>query len=68
MRITVNEEPREVEEGFTVFRAIERYSPYGDDALICRLNGEVIKSIDESADIELREGDTLVMYPLVIGG
>ena len=68
MKVVIDGVDREVEEGFTVRLAIERFSPYGDEALICKLNGEVIRSIDESCDVALTEGDVLEMYPLIIGG
>ena len=48
--------------------AVEQFSPYGDEALICKLNGEIIRSIDESGDVVLAEGDRLDMYPLIVGG
>ena len=68
MKIEINGEVREVECGYTVPQAIAEFSPYGEDALICKLNGEIIRSIDESGNVTLHEGDVLEMYPLVIGG
>ena len=68
MKVVIDGESRDVEEGFTARMAIEQFSPYGEGALICKLNGEIIRSIDESGDVVLTEGDKLEMYPLVIGG
>ena len=68
MKVVIDGEAREVDEGFTARMAVEQFSPYGEDALICKLNGEIIRSIDESGDVVLKEGDNLEMYPLVIGG
>ncbi len=68
MKVAINGEVCDVDDHLTVRGAIARYSPYGDDALICHLNGDVIKSIDDEADTALKDGDTLDMYPLVIGG
>ena len=68
MKIEIDGVVREVEAGCTVRDAITQFSPYGEDALICKLNGEIIRSIDESGDAPLSEGDTLEMYPLIVGG
>ena len=68
MKVVIDGIDREVEDGFTARMAIEQFSPYGDEALICKLNGEVIRSIDGSGDVALTEGDTLEMYPLIVGG
>ena len=68
MKVVIDGEAREVDEGFTARMAVEQFSPYGEVALICKLNGEIIRSIDESGDVVLKEGDNLEMYPLVIGG
>ena len=68
MKIEIDGVVREVDAGYTVPEAIAEYSPYGDDALICKLNGEIIRSIDESSSVPLKEGDRLEMYPLIVGG
>ena len=68
MKVVIDGEAREVDEGFTARMAVEQFSPYGDEALICKLNGEIIRSIDESWDVVLAEGDRLDMYPLIVGG
>ena len=68
MQVEIDSVVREVDAAYTVPQAIAEFSPYGEDALICKLNGEIIRSIDESGAVALHEGDKLEMYPLVIGG
>ncbi len=68
MKVAINGDVCEVDNNLTLKQALEQYSPYGTEALICHLNGEVVKSIDDALDVTLAEGDTLDMYPLVIGG
>lgn len=68
MKIEIDGVEREVDGGYTVQDAIAEYSPYGDEALICKLNGEIVRSIDESGSVPLVEGDKLEMYPLIVGG
>lgn len=68
MDIRINGNVEHVETPFTVPQAIAQFSPYGTDALICKLNGEIIRSIDSSSEVALKPGDSLDMYPLVIGG
>lgn len=59
---------QELCEGATLAQAIEAFSPYGEEAVICRLNGQMVRSIDDTAAYTLRDGDTLEIYPLIIGG
>ncbi len=66
--VTVSGERRDLPAGFTLKEAIEAYSPYGEEAVICRLNGEAVKSIDEATENVLHDGDVLEIYPLIIGG
>ena len=54
--------------GATLAQAIQAWSPYGEEAVICRLNGQMIRSIDDTAALVLQDGDTLDIYPLIIGG
>ena len=68
MQAVINGERMEFEEAPSIHEVIVRYSPYGEDALICKLNGEIIRSIDPLDALMLHEGDTLDMFPLVIGG
>ena len=68
MKVEIDGVVREVDDGCTVAEAIAEYSPYGDEALICKLNGEIVRSIDESGSAPLKEGDRLEMYPLIVGG
>ena len=49
-------------------QAIEACSPYGQEAVICRLNGQMVRSIDDTEAHVLRDGDVLEIYPLIIGG
>ncbi len=48
--------------------ALRRYSPYGEETVVCRLNGQVIRSIDDAASHLLNDGDELEIFPLIIGG
>lgn len=68
MKVEIDSVVREVDDGYTVPQAIADFSPYGEDVLICKLNGEIIRSIDESGEVVLKEGDKLEMYPLIVGG
>jgi hypothetical protein len=55
-------------EGVTLAQAIETYSPFGQEAVICRLNGQMVRSIDDTDAYTLGDGDVLDIYPLIIGG
>ena len=52
----------------TLADAISQYSPYGEEAVICRYNGQIIRSIDETSEMTLSSGDSLDIFPLIIGG
>lgn len=52
----------------TLQDALALYSPYGEEAVVCRLNGQVVRSIDNVADCLLQDEDELEIYPLIIGG
>ncbi len=66
--VTICGEERRMEEPATLADAISRYSPYGDEAVICRYNGQIIRSIDETGQTQLGNGDSLDIFPLIIGG
>ncbi len=66
--VTICNEQRSVEYGTTLSKVIEQYSPYGDEPVICRYNGIVIKNIDGEYLQTLQDGDILDIYPLIIGG
>ncbi|MBQ6454378.1 MAG: hypothetical protein IJJ14_08505 [Coriobacteriales bacterium] len=68
MQAVINGSVVEFERIPSIHEVIERFSPYGEDALICKLNGEIIRSIDSLDSLMLHEGDTFDMFPLVIGG
>ena len=68
MKAVINGEQVEFETAPSVHEVMVRFSPYGEDALICKLNGEIVRSIDSLDALMLHEGDTLDMYHLVIGG
>ena len=68
IRVTICGTVRDLEPGATLARAIEAYSPYGEEAVICRLNGQMVRSIDDTKAFALQDGDTLEIYPLIIGG
>lgn len=66
--VTICGEERSMEEPATLADAIGRYSPYGEEAVICRYNGQIIRSIDETGLTRLSDGDCLDIFPLIIGG
>ena len=66
--VTILGESVSLPAGTTVQQAIAQYTPYGEEAVVCRLNGETVRSIDPEHDPEMREGDVLEIYPLIIGG
>lgn len=68
IHVTVCGQPQQLESGCTAAQAIARFTPYGDEAVICRLNGEVLRSIDPLTDRVMHDGDVLEIYPLIIGG
>ena len=66
--VTIQKEKVVLSCGTTVQQAIARYTPYGEEATVCRLNGKIVRSIDPEHDPEMHEGDVLDIYPLIIGG
>lgn len=66
--VTICGEERSLEELSTLADAINRFSPYGEEAVICRYNGQIIRSIDETGQTQLSDGDSLEIFPLIIGG
>ena len=66
--VTICGEKRFLDETASLADAIESYSPYGEEAVICRYNGQIIRSIDETSQMTLSDGDTLDIFPLIIGG
>lgn len=68
MKVTICDEPRTLPEGTTFQEAVARFTPYGDEATICKLNGQSVKSIDMDETCPLKEGDVIEIYPLIIGG
>ena len=68
IEVTICDEKKSLPEGTTLAQAIEQFSPYGEEAVICRLNGKSVRSIDESTAQALNDGDVLEIYPLIIGG
>ncbi len=66
--VTICGQPRQLPAGTTAAEAIARFTPYGEEAVICRLNGQVIRSIDTDNHQSLSDGDVLEIYPLIIGG
>lgn len=66
--ITVCGEQRELPADATLHDAITRFTPYGDEAVICKLNGASVKSIDEDLAHPMHDGDVLEIFPLIIGG
>lgn len=68
IRVILCGEARRLPAGTTLAQAIEAYSPYGQEAVICRLNGQMVRSIDDTDAYTLGDGDVLDIYPLIIGG
>lgn len=68
MQITVLGETRNELEGITLKEVMEKYTPYGEEAVICVHNGNAHKSIDIPDDIVVSEGDVVDIVPLIIGG
>ncbi len=68
IRVTICGEACRLAAGATLAQAIETYSPYGQEAVICRLNRQMVRSIDDTEAHVLRDGDVLEIYPLIIGG
>ena len=69
IRITVNDELKEIEEGQSLLSVIARFTPYGEESTICVHNGISHKSIDvDIQDIIVSDGDKISIYPLIIGG
>ena len=66
--ITVCGEHRQTQAGTTLEQALKTFTPYGEEAVICKLNGTAVKSIDSGTKCILHEGDVLEIYPLIIGG
>lgn len=68
IRVILCGEARCLAAGTTLAQAIEAYSPYGQEAVICRLNGQMVRNIDDTDAYTLGNGDVLDIYPLIIGG
>lgn len=68
MQITVLGEIRNEREEITLKEVMEKYTPYGEEAVICVHNGNAHKSIDLPDDILVSEGDVIDIVPLIIGG
>ena len=66
--VTIQKEKVVLSCGTTVQQAIARYTPFGDEATVCQLNGKIVRSIDPEHDPEMHDGDVLEIYPLIIGG
>ena len=68
MKITVCGEIREENEDITLKEIMQKYTPYGDEAVICVQNGNAYKSIDIAENLPVCEGDVIDIVPLIIGG
>lgn len=66
--VTIGGEEIILPAGTKVHQAIARYTPYGEEAVVCQLNGRTLRSIDPELDPEMQNGDCLEIYPLIIGG
>jgi len=69
MKISLNNKEIEVQEGINLLQLIIEQSPYGEDAVVCNVNGLTYRSIDDGInEIIVKEGDNIEIFPLVIGG
>ena len=68
MKVTVDGEARDLRDGSTLADVLSRFSRYGDEATVARVNGSPRKSIDEPELVILHDGDVVDIYPLIIGG
>ena len=68
INVTVCGTPRPLPAAWTLSQTIQAYTPYGEEAVICRLNGSIIRSIDTETEQRMGDGDVLEIYPLIIGG
>lgn len=59
---------KRIPSGTSLRQAIEQLSPYGSEAVICKYNGKTVCSIDPELGEIVQDGDTLEIYPLIIGG
>lgn len=66
--VTICGEKRSLDDASSLADAILQYSPYGEEAVICRYNGKIIRSIDATSETPLSDGDSLDIFPLIIGG
>ena len=68
MLVTVDGVQRDVPAASTLAYVLKRFSPYGDEATVARVNGVPRKSVDEPEEVALHAGDVVDIYPLIIGG
>lgn len=66
MNITVCGKLLKMKEGLTLGEAIRVYSPYGKEMVIAKLNGETQRG--SHYEQLLKDGDSIQIYPLIIGG
>lgn len=69
MQISVNNRMVSMPAGSTLADAMALHSPYGEEAVICRINGgKAVRSIDDGESVALHDADCVEVFPLVIGG
>ena len=51
--VTIGGEEIILPAGTKVHQAIARYTPYGEEAVVCQLNGRTLRSIDPELDPEM---------------
>lgn len=66
--VTVCGEQHQIGADWTLGQTIAKFTPYGEEAVICRLNDDTVRSIDAETGKLMQDGDVLEIYPLIIGG
>lgn len=69
MHVYINGEELTLPAGTTLMAAMHGHSPFGDEAVICKVNGgKAVRCVGPEDPVELHEGDRVEVFPLVIGG
>jgi len=69
MRVYLEGKEIEVNDGINLLQFIIDNSPYGEESVVCDVNGNTYRSIDDNiTSVVLKDGDKISIFPLVIGG
>ena len=67
--ITVNGKERPLPENSSLDTIVKMYSDIREgETYFVKLNGNTVNSILDNTDIEVKAGDVLDVYPLILGG